>query len=94
MTNPIVLEKISAGLKAADTGRTVTAYEHNAADVAGSPPNGAIIGACTELAGGTGVYTIDLTGDSYKATIVSDGNCVAGLIGVMLHSVADVSEAF
>ena len=92
MTNPIVLEKMSAGLKAADTGRTVTAYEHNALDVAGSPPNGAIIGACTEM-GVTGVYTIDLTGDSYKATIVSDGNCVAGLIGVMLHSDADVSEA-
>ena len=94
MTNPIILEKISAGLKAADTGRTVAAYKHNDADVPGLPPNGAIIGACTEIAGGAGVYTIDLTGDSYKATIVADGNCVAGLIGVMLHSDADVSGAF
>lgn len=54
MINPIVLETLASGLKAPDTGKTVEAYEHDASDAAGSPPNGTQIGDCTELAG-TGV---------------------------------------
>ena len=86
MINNIVLEKLTAGLKSPDTGKTVQAYNYDASDVAGSAPNGSLIGAYTEVST-TGVYTIDSTDDK-KVTIVSGGLCVAGLIGILLNGEA------
>ena len=82
MINTITLDKVVAGNKQPDTGRSVSVYNYHASDTAESPPNGTKIGDCSELTG-KGQYTIDMA-ESKKVTVVVNGNCVGGLIGIML----------
>lgn len=82
MKNTIVFEKLQGNYKQPDTSLTITVYNYHASDVAGSAPNGTLIGSATHLS--NGLYSIDLT-DSKKVTIASAGLAVAGLIGRLLH---------
>ena len=60
----------------------MSVYNYHASDAAEAPPNGTKIGDCSELTG-KGQYTIDMA-EAKKVTVVVDGNCVGGLIGIML----------
>jgi|GEM_PF-6785415 len=83
MINTVILEKLISGSKAPDTLQAVSAYDYNAADISGSPPNGTKIADMTEISG-AGLYTIDLV-EAKKVTIVVGGTCRAGLIGILFN---------
>lgn len=79
MNNPIYL--LSSGNP--DTGKTVEVYTYDASDSPGGVPNGSKVGDALEY-GSTGLYEFEHSGACFKGTVVSDGVCRAGLIGVAL----------
>lgn len=87
MLNPILLTCIKDdGSLGPDTDLTVQIYAYHASDTAGTAPNGALIGACPEQ-NGSGTYIATLA-ESQKVTVVCDGLCRAGFIGVLLDGEA------